>query len=127
LEQPRIVLIEPNEALKVRIEAALQGAGFSVITVENVPEGLKKVHESSADLAIMAKDLPLVKGEEPVLYFRQASYLLILVLGDDEETTEMLELGADAYMTKPPSLSELVARVRALLRRKPGLDVRSDN
>jgi len=127
LKQPRIVLIEPNEALKVRIEAALQGAGFSVITVENVGEGLKKVYESSADLAIMAKELPLVNGEEPVLYFRQAFYLPILVLGDDEETTETLELGADAYITRPPSLNELVARVRALLRRKPRHGPRSDN
>jgi len=127
LKQSRIVLIEPNEALKVRIEAALQGAGFSVITVENVGEGLKKVYESSADLAIMARELPLVNGEEPVLYFRQACYLPILVLGDDEEITEMLELGADAYITRPPSLSELVARVRSLLRRKPRLDLRSDN
>jgi len=127
VKQPRIVLIEPNEALKVRIEAALQGAGFSVITVKNVGEGLKRVYESSADLAIVARELPLMNGEEPVLYFRQACYLPILVLGDDEETTEMLELGADAYMTKPPSLSELVARVRALLRRKPRYTLRSDN
>jgi len=127
LEQPRIVVIEPDEALKVRLEAALEGAGFSVITAGNVSEGLKKVYESYTDLVIMAKELPLVKGEEPVLYFRQVSYLPILVLGNDGETTEMLELGADAFMTRPPSLTELVARVRALLRRKPRNDPRSDN
>ena len=60
----------------------------------------------------------MVNGEEALLRIRQASYLPIIVLGSEEESVETLELGVDAYMTKPPSLSELVARVRALLRRK---------
>jgi len=69
----------------------------------------------------------MVNGEDPCLRIRQASYLPIIVLGSDEQAAEMLELGADAYMTKPPSLSELVARVRALLRRKPRNDPPRDN
>ena len=60
----------------------------------------------------------MVNGEDPCLRIRQASYLPIIVLGSKEEAAEMLELGADAYITKPPSLAELVARVRTLLRRK---------
>ena len=127
MKQAKIILIEPDEALKVGIKAALEGAGFSVITAGNVLEGLKNAHESYPDLAIMANELPLVNGEEPVLYLRQTSYLPILVLGNDEEMAETLELGADAYMTKPPSLVELVARVRSLLRRKPRHGPRSDN
>ena len=59
----------------------------------------------------------MVNGEDPVLLIRQASLLPIIVLGSRQETVETLESGADAYMTKPPSLVELVARVRALLRR----------
>ncbi len=58
---------------------------------------------------------------------RQASYLPIIVLGSQEKAAETLELGADAYMTKPPSPSELVARVRSLLRRKPRYDPPGDN
>ena len=61
----------------------------------------------------------MVNEEEPYFRIRQASYLPIIVLGSEEKAAEMLELGADAYIAKPPDLSELVARVHSLLRRKP--------
>jgi len=73
------------------------------------------------------RELPLVDGEDPCLRIRQACYLPIIVLGNQEETAEMLEFVADAYMTKPLSLSELVARVHALLRRKPRHDPLRNN
>ncbi|MBA7668091.1 Alkaline phosphatase synthesis transcriptional regulatory protein PhoP [subsurface metagenome] len=117
----RVLIIEGEPNLRGELASALTEAGFSVITAGNVLEGLKKAYESCPDLAIMDSELPLVKG---VLYLRQTSYL---VLGNYEEMTEMLELGADACMTKPPSLVELVARVHSLLRRKPRHDPRSDN
>ena len=75
----------------------------------------------------MANELSMVNGEDPCLRIRQASYLPIIVLGNQGEAAEMLESGADAFMTKPPSLSELVARVRVLLRRKPRYDPPEDN
>jgi DNA-binding response OmpR family regulator len=73
-------------------------------------------------LIIVERELPMVNGEDPCLRIRQASYLPIIVLGSREEAVEALELGADVYMTKPLSLNELVARVHALLRRKPRHD-----
>ncbi|MBA7694561.1 Alkaline phosphatase synthesis transcriptional regulatory protein PhoP [subsurface metagenome] len=120
----RILIIEGEPNLRGELASALTEAGFSVIKAGNVLEGLKKAYGSRPDLAIMASELPLVNG---VLYLRQTSYLPILVLGNYEEMNDMLELGADAYMTKPPSLVELVSRVRSLLRRKPRHDPRSDN
>jgi len=119
-----ILLIENDEALRARIATTLERAGFEVTAASDALEGLKRLYESHADLVIMAQELPMVDGEEPCLRIRQASclpasYLPIIVLGNDEEgAAEMLELGADAYITKPPSLSELVARVHSLLRRK---------
>ena len=127
MKQPRILVIEQDPVLTASIVAALEEAGFSVTTAEDVVEGLRKVYENYADLAILANGLPLVDGEEPVLYFRQTSYLPILVLGNDEERMETLDLGADAYMPRPPSLRELVARVRSLLRRKSSHGPRSAN
>jgi two-component system response regulator MprA len=127
VKQPRILVIEQDPVLTASIVSALEEAGFSVTTANDVVEGLRKVYENYADLAILANGLPLVDGEEPVLYFRQTSYLPILVLGNDDESMETLDLGADAYMPRPPSLQELVARVRSLLRRKSSRGPRSAN
>ena len=88
----------------------------------DTPEGLKKLYESFPDLVIMANELSPLNGEKPVFYFRQTCYLPILAIGNKEEAAETLELGADAYIIKPPAPEELVARVRALLRRKERYD-----
>jgi DNA-binding response OmpR family regulator len=96
----------------------LEEAGYSVARAANALEGLKQIYEAYPDLIIMARELPMVNGEDSCVRVRQASYLPIIVLGGQEEATEILECGADAYMTKPLDVYELVARVRALLRRK---------
>ena len=90
-----------------------------MIRATDTLDGLKKLYEANPDLVILARGLPMVNREDPCLRIRQASYLPLLILGSDDEAAEMLELGADAYMAKPLSLHELVARVHALLRRKP--------
>lgn len=100
----------------------MEEAGYKVVRTTDALDGLKKLYEAYPDLIIVARGLPMVNGEDPCLRIRQASYLPIIVLGNNEEPAEILELGADAYMAKPPSLSELVARVHALLRRKPRYD-----
>jgi len=104
--------------LAAKATAALEEAGYRADRAVDAQEGLRKLYEVYPDLIIAASELPMVNGEEALLRIRQASYLPIIVLGSEEEAVETLELGVDAYMTKPPSLGELVARVRALLRRK---------
>jgi len=101
------------------VAAALEGAGFEVISAQDALEGLRKLYESYPDVIIMDRGLPDVFGEDACIRIRQASYLPIIVLGNYEDVAESLEIGADAFMTKPPSLRELVARVRNLLKRKP--------
>lgn len=111
----------------VRVAAALEGAGFQVVTVADTLEGLKSLYQVYPDLIIVASELPRVNGGDAYVRIRQASYIPIVVLGSQEEAAEILELGADAFMAKPPSLSELVARVRRLLQRKPGFGQMGDN
>jgi DNA-binding response OmpR family regulator len=99
----------------------LTEAGFQVTDVSDGYQGLSSIYESLPDLVIMAQDLPLPNAEELCSRLRQVSHLPIIVLGYREKEvgeTEMLELGADAYMSKPPAHAELIARVRSLLRRR---------
>ncbi len=127
IKPARILFIENDEALAVKAAAALEEAGYKVVRTTDALDGLKKLYEAYPDLIIVERELPMVNGEDPCLRIRQACYLPIIVLGNREEAAEMLESVADAYMTKPPSLKELVARVNALLRRKPGNDPPGDN
>lgn len=115
----RILVVEKDEALRLKAAGALESAGYEVAIAVDALDGLKKLYETYPDLIIVARELPRVNGEDAYLRIRQASYLPIIVIGNREEAAEMLELGADAYVAKPPVLGELVARVRALLRRKP--------
>lgn len=115
-----VLVIEQDEALAEKEVIALEEAGFNVVKVADAVDGLKKVYELRPDLIILAKEVPMLNGEDACLRIRQACYLPILVLGEEEEAVETLELGVDAYLSKPLSTSELVARVHALLRRKMG-------
>jgi two-component system response regulator ArlR len=118
LRQWRILLIEADEALAGEIASTLQQAGYHIVTAGGPLEGLKKLHESQPDLVITARELLPVDGEYSFLRLRRASYLPIVVMGSEKEAAETLESGADAYVTTPPNLIELLARVRSLLRRK---------
>jgi len=107
------------------VAGALENAGYEVIRAQDALEGLTMLYKSYPDVIIMDRGLPEIYGEDAFIRVRQASYLPIIVLGSYEDAAESLEIGADAFMTKPPSLRELVARVRNLLKRKPKFDSRN--
>ena len=123
----RILVIESDEILAIRVVAALEGAGYTVVRAADHHEGITRLYETYPDVIIAGSELMMVNGEETYLRIRKASYLPIIVIGSREEAAEVLELGADAFVTKPPSLSEVVARVNRLLQRKPGFDPSGNN
>ena len=114
----RVLVIEKDEATAAQIGVTLEKAGFEVVTAVGAYDGLRKLLEAYPDLIIMAQELPAVDGEDALLRIRQASYILMMVLGPADEELDAFELGADAYMSRPPSDVELVAKARSLLRRK---------
>ncbi len=117
----RVVLViedEQNIANLVRI--ALEHGGFRASVARTGEEGLAYLAHSPADLAIVDIGLPGIDGLEVCRRIRATSDLPIIILtarGDETDRVVGLELGADDYVPKPFSPRELVARVKAVLRR----------
>lgn len=120
----RILIIEDEAPLLEQIAIRLQGEGHTVDRSGDGSEGLYLAREYPLDLAIVDLGLPGLSGLEIIRQLRQAgSRLPILILtarGKWEEKVTGLEAGADDYLVKPFHMEELLARVRALLRRAAG-------
>jgi DNA-binding response OmpR family regulator len=118
MEKVLVLVVERDKGLMAESVAMLREAGCEVVQATNAADGLKKIYELNPDLIIASTDLPPVNGKDAWLHIRRASYLPIVILGSQEELVNTLELGADAYIVKPASGREVVARVHSLLRRK---------
>src|SRR3989442_15359256 len=98
----------------------LEHAGFAVQTARDGAAALEQVHRGRPDLVVLDLGLPGLDGLDVTRRIRQDSNLPVIMLtARDDEIDKLLglELGADDYLTKPFSPRELVARVRAVLRR----------
>lgn len=116
----KILIIDDDELLVGAIQRKFETAGFQVITATRGGQGRERVKSDSPDLVILDLALPDDDGTDICRDVRAFSRVPIIMLtGRAEETDRIvgLELGADDCVTKPFSLSELVARARAVLRR----------
>ena len=120
----RLLLIEDEQALREQIQARLQAEGYTVDTSGDGKEGLYLASEYPFDLAIVDLGLPGMPGLSVIQALRADGHRLpILILtarGKWEEKVTGLEAGADDYLVKPFHIEELLARIRALLRRANG-------
>jgi DNA-binding response OmpR family regulator len=118
------ILIVDDEPKILRLVADyLEAAGFSVISARTGDEALMRVRTAGPDLVVLDLGLPGLDGLDVTRAIRRNGELPIIILtARDDETDRVigLELGADDYVTKPFSPRELVARVRAVLRRHAG-------
>src|SRR5947209_14181119 len=115
------VLVADDEKNIVQLARMyLQAEGFTVETAANGREALEKVRIAKPDLLVLDLMMPEIDGWEVCRRLRKEGDLPIIMLtarGDDVDKIVGLELGADDYMTKPFNARELVARVKAVLRR----------
>ena len=124
----RILIVEDEEALSTLLEYNLGKESFDVAVAADGEEALLKIEESTPDLVILDWMLPKVSGIEVCRQLRARpetrNLPIIMLTARSEESDRIrgLETGADDYLTKPFSTNELIARVRAVLRRiRPGL------
>ena len=117
----RILLVEDEPAIAEAVEYALEAEGFAVDALGDGEAALAAARDREYDLLVLDLMLPRLSGLEVCRRLRSESAVPILMLtAKDAEVDRVvgLELGADDYVTKPFSIPELLARIRALLRRR---------
>lgn len=125
----RILVVDDELSLRRLLRLYLTRAGFTVVEASTGSEALALLRRGDVDLAIVDVMLPEVDGFEVVRQARRNSAIPIILLtarGEEANRVAGLELGADDYVVKPFLAHEVVARVRAQLRRARGFDADTD-
>ena len=115
-----ILVVEDEENLLKALRYNLEHEGYEVLTAADGASGLEAARSSQPDLVLLDVMLPQLDGLEVCRILRRESDVPVLMLtakGEEIDRVVGLELGADDYVTKPFSMRELMARVRAMLRR----------
>jgi len=116
----RILLIEDESSISEPLAAALEREGFAPVVAASTAAGMDAFRTKSPDLVLLDVMLPDGDGREVLRQIRAASRVPVIMLtarGDEMDRVIGLELGADDYVAKPFSAAELLARIRAVLRR----------
>ena len=125
----KILVVEDEETLSEAIAFLLSKEGFEVTVAANGPDAITEFEKSGADLILLDLMLPGLSGTEVCRQIRvKSSVPIIMLTAKDSEIDKVvgLEIGADDYVTKPYSSRELIARIRAVLRRGDLMDVADD-
>jgi two-component system response regulator RegX3 len=119
----RVLVVEDEPSISEALNFLLSREGFDVSVAENGHGALERFDRDGAEIVLLDLMLPGMSGTEVCRELRQRSNVpIIMVTAKDTEVDKIvgLELGADDYVTKPYSSQELLARVRAVLRRSQG-------
>ena len=125
----RVLVVEDEESYRDALAYMLRKEGFDVVEAADGTEGLAAYDKVGADIVLLDLMMPGVPGTEVCRQLRQRGPVpVIMVTARDSEIDKVvgLELGADDYVTKPFSQRELVARIRAVLRRGQDVELMPD-
>jgi two-component system response regulator RegX3 len=117
----RVLVVEDEESFSDALSYMLRREGFDAVVAESGPQALAEFDRAGADIVLLDLMLPGLPGTEVCRALRaRSSVPIIMLTAKDSEIDKVvgLELGADDYVTKPYSARELVARIRAVLRRQ---------
>lgn len=117
----KILVLEDDLDIRHIVAGALEKAGFQVVTAENLQEAQALFTKEAPDLAVVDLLLPDGHGFDFARYIRrfsdQVGIIILTAISEEADLVAALEIGADDYIVKPFRTRELVARVRAVLRR----------
>ncbi len=117
---PRVMLVEDEEAFIEALQVGLAREGFEVVVARDGAEALSKFDVVDPDIMLLDVMLPKVSGTDVCREVRKKSQVPIIIVsakGSEVDAVVGLEVGADDYIVKPYRLRELVARMRAVMRR----------
>ena len=126
----RVLVVEDEESFSDALSYMLRKEGFEPVVAGTGPEALAEFDRGGADIVLLDLMLPGLPGTEVCRQLRSRSGVPIIMLtAKDSEVDKVvgLELGADDYVTKPYSARELVARIRAVLRRRGDVEAPVDS
>jgi len=115
-----ILLVHPDLVLRDELTFNLQHSGFQVVGASGRQQALTEVYSRHLDVIIVVESNHRLNGDELCVRLRQICQAPIIVLGQGSKEisgTDLIEMGADAYLASPLNLRELLARIRSLLRR----------
>ncbi len=120
-KKPKVLLVDDEQAITANLAPFLERSGFSVATATDGEEALRGISGSRPDLVVLDVLMPKIDGREVLRRLRLADdrtpIILLTQIGESSERAMALEEGADDYLNKPFDPHELVARIRAVLRR----------
>ena len=121
----RVLVIDDEEQIRRALKSVLEARHYEVDLAETAEEGIEATALRTPDIVVLDLTLPGMSGLEACKRLREWYHGPILILSvrdSDDDKIAALDLGADDYLTKPFSTGELLARIRALLRRTQGAD-----
>ena len=121
--QPKILIVDDEPLYIQLVKVNLEAEGYQVNSAHDGEEALKSIEEEMPALIILDLMMPVLDGITTTARIRQFSDVPIIILtalGEEQDRVRGLNIGADDYMVKPFSANELVARVRAVMRRTTG-------
>lgn len=119
-ENPEILIVDDEPQILRVMRAGLPARGFLVRTASSGEEALEMIEKKMPDLIVLDLVMPGLTGLEVCRIVRKSSQIPIIVLsakGSERDKVVALEYGADDYLTKPFGMNELIARIRAVMRR----------
>ena len=123
----KILIVEDEPNMRMGIKDNLEFEGYQVDVADNGTDGLDKIRTNKYNLVLLDVMLPQMSGFDVCKTVRQEGnkvpIILLTAKGEEIDKILGLELGADDYVTKPFSLRELLARIKAVLRRGEGINV----